>query len=177
MTAPSARVGATATTEQVDRFQLEVLAAINCEKLALQPGLSDELARGWVLCSLYSLYDAISLLPDVGLTGHGLSQAGQHLGLAKDEDFEALRKHPLDKAKIRTAIVYKRGALETVRKSGHRKLIIDVRGNAGGDVEEAIAAADELLTSGLITSLEGRRIDAKRAELPIQASNGTAPVS
>jgi carboxyl-terminal processing protease len=55
-----------------------------------------------------------------------------------------------------------RSALENVRKSGHRKLIIDVRGNAGGDVEEAIAAADELLTSGLITSLEGRRIDAKR---------------
>ena len=77
-----------------------------------------------------------------------------------------------------------RGALETVRKSGHRKLIIDVRGNAGGDVEEAIAAADELLTSGLITSLEGRRIDAKRwqadratdydGDLEILTDNSTA---
>jgi carboxyl-terminal processing protease len=54
-----------------------------------------------------------------------------------------------------------RTALEAVRKSGERKLIIDVRGNAGGEVEEAIGAADELLTSGLITSLEGRRVVAK----------------
>ena len=55
-----------------------------------------------------------------------------------------------------------RSALENVRKSGTRKLIIDVRDNAAGDVEEAIASADELLTSGLITSLEGRQIEAKR---------------
>jgi len=55
-----------------------------------------------------------------------------------------------------------RSDLEAVRKSGTRKLIIDVRGNAGGDVDEAVHAADELLTSGLITSLEGRRIDGKR---------------
>ncbi len=55
-----------------------------------------------------------------------------------------------------------RTALENVRKSGTRKLIIDVRGNAAGDVEEAIASADELLTSGMITSLEGRQIQAKR---------------
>jgi carboxyl-terminal processing protease len=53
-------------------------------------------------------------------------------------------------------------ALENIRKSGTRKLIIDLRGNAGGDVKEAITAADELLTSGLITSLEGRRVDAKK---------------
>lgn len=53
-------------------------------------------------------------------------------------------------------------ALENVHKSGTRKLIIDVRGNAGGDVDEAIASADELLTSGLITSLEGRQAAAKR---------------
>ncbi len=55
-----------------------------------------------------------------------------------------------------------RAALEEVRKKGTRKLIVDVRGNAAGDVEEAIAAADELLTSGLITSQEGRRIEGKR---------------
>lgn len=55
-----------------------------------------------------------------------------------------------------------RAALENVRKNGNRKLIIDVRGNGGGDVDEAINAADELLTSGLITSVEGRHIDAKR---------------
>jgi carboxyl-terminal processing protease len=55
-----------------------------------------------------------------------------------------------------------KSALEKVRKSGSRKLIIDLRGNAGGDVEEAINSADGLLTSGLITSIEGRRVDAKR---------------
>ena len=55
-----------------------------------------------------------------------------------------------------------RSALDNVRKSGSRKLIIDVRGNAGGDVDEAINSADELLTSGLITSIEGRRVEAKR---------------
>ncbi|HEX8172288.1 MAG TPA: S41 family peptidase [Thermoanaerobaculia bacterium] len=55
-----------------------------------------------------------------------------------------------------------RGALDSVRKSGARKLIVDVRGNAGGSVEEAIAAADHLLTSGLITSLEGRKLQEKR---------------
>ncbi|HWS70561.1 MAG TPA: S41 family peptidase [Thermoanaerobaculia bacterium] len=55
-----------------------------------------------------------------------------------------------------------RSALEGVRKNGTRKLIIDVRGNAGGDVEEAITSADELLTSGLITSIEGRRVEQKR---------------
>jgi len=55
-----------------------------------------------------------------------------------------------------------RTALENVRKSGTRKLIVDVRGNAGGDVDEAITAADALLTGGLITSLEGRKIEPRR---------------
>jgi carboxyl-terminal processing protease len=55
-----------------------------------------------------------------------------------------------------------RTALADVRKRGSKKLIVDVRGNAGGDVEEAIAAADELLTSGLITAQEGRKVEEKR---------------
>jgi carboxyl-terminal processing protease len=55
-----------------------------------------------------------------------------------------------------------RAALEDARKRNIRKLIVDLRGNAGGSVEEAITAADDLLTSGLITSLEGRKIEAKR---------------
>ncbi|HSP35614.1 MAG TPA: S41 family peptidase [Thermoanaerobaculia bacterium] len=49
-----------------------------------------------------------------------------------------------------------RTALEQARKDGIRKLIVDVRGNAGGDISEAIAAADDLLTSGMITSVEGK---------------------
>jgi len=55
-----------------------------------------------------------------------------------------------------------RAALENVRKNDSRQLIVDLRGNAGGDIDEAIAAADELLTSGLITSLEGRRLDRRQ---------------
>ena len=55
-----------------------------------------------------------------------------------------------------------RAALEDVHRGGMRKLIIDLRGNAAGSVEEAIAAADELLTSGLITALEGRKFEGKR---------------
>ena len=53
-------------------------------------------------------------------------------------------------------------ALEDARKRGVRKLIIDVRGNAAGSVDEAITAADDLLTGGLITALEGRKIEAKK---------------
>lgn len=55
-----------------------------------------------------------------------------------------------------------RSALDAIRKSGTHKLIIDVRNNAGGDVDEAIASADELLSSGLITSLEGRKVNARK---------------
>lgn len=55
-----------------------------------------------------------------------------------------------------------RAALEDAHKRGVRKLIIDMRGNAGGSVEEAITAADDLLSSGLITALEGRKVDPKR---------------
>jgi carboxyl-terminal processing protease len=55
-----------------------------------------------------------------------------------------------------------RAALEAVRQRNLRKLIIDLRGNAGGSVDEAIAAADDLLTSGLITAQEGRKLEAKK---------------
>lgn len=55
-----------------------------------------------------------------------------------------------------------RAALDDVRKRNIRKVIIDLRGNAGGSVDEAISAADQLLTSGLITTLEGRRMETKR---------------
>ncbi len=55
-----------------------------------------------------------------------------------------------------------RAALDEVRQRNARKLIVDLRGNAGGSVEEAIRAADELLTSGLITALEGRKVEPKK---------------
>ncbi|HXG57528.1 MAG TPA: S41 family peptidase [Thermoanaerobaculia bacterium] len=53
-------------------------------------------------------------------------------------------------------------ALEEIRSAGTRKLIVDLRGNAGGEVEEAIAAADHLLTGGIITGLDGRKVDARK---------------
>jgi carboxyl-terminal processing protease len=55
-----------------------------------------------------------------------------------------------------------RAALEELHKAGTRKLIVDVRGNAGGDVNEAITSADELLTGGLITSLQGRKVELQK---------------
>jgi carboxyl-terminal processing protease len=55
-----------------------------------------------------------------------------------------------------------RTALAAVREKNTKKLIVDLRGNAGGSVEEAIQAADALLTSGLITSLEGRKVEPKK---------------
>lgn len=77
-----------------------------------------------------------------------------------------------------------RAALDEVRKSNVRKLIVDLRGNAAGDIEEAILSADALLTSGLITSLEGRNVQARRwqadratdydGDLQVLADNSTA---
>jgi carboxyl-terminal processing protease len=55
-----------------------------------------------------------------------------------------------------------RKALEEVRARNAKKLIVDLRGNAGGSVDEAILAADDLLTSGLITALEGRKVESKK---------------
>lgn len=53
-------------------------------------------------------------------------------------------------------------ALEKVRQQGVKKLIVDLRGNAGGSIDEAIRSADALLTSGLITAIEGRKIEEKK---------------
>ncbi|MGA7617447.1 MAG: S41 family peptidase [Thermoanaerobaculia bacterium] len=52
--------------------------------------------------------------------------------------------------------------LVDVNANGKKQLIVDVRGNASAEVDDAIATADELLSKGVITSLEGRRVDAKR---------------
>lgn len=55
-----------------------------------------------------------------------------------------------------------KSALAAVRSSGTKHLIIDLRGNAAGSVEEATAAADELLTNGLITSVAGAHVPAQQ---------------
>jgi len=61
-------------------------------------------------------------------------------------------------------------ALQSVKESGKKKLIVDLRGNAGGSIDEAIAAVDHLLTSGVITSLQGRRVEGKRWTADAQTS-------
>ena len=52
-------------------------------------------------------------------------------------------------------------ALDALQKAGARKLIVDLRSNAGGDVAEAIQAVDLLLDRGVITSTTGRKIAPK----------------
>src|SRR5437588_2047626 len=113
VTASSRHASATATDEQVDQFQREVLAAINCEELALQPGLSDELARSWMLCSLYSLYDALDLAPHVF---SGLREELVHRDLhgAVLDDLSALKKHPLAKGEVEGAISVKRSVVRII---------------------------------------------------------------
>lgn len=54
-----------------------------------------------------------------------------------------------------------RKQLEEVTAAGGKKLIIDLRGNAGGSYEEAIATADLFLSKGRIASTVGRRVDEK----------------
>ncbi|MGK2856358.1 MAG: S41 family peptidase [Thermoanaerobaculia bacterium] len=51
--------------------------------------------------------------------------------------------------------------LGDARKQAAKMVLIDVRGNAGDDVESAVKCADMLLTKGMITSVVGRRAEAK----------------
>lgn len=46
-----------------------------------------------------------------------------------------------------------------IREEGKAAVILDLRGNATGDVEEAIRSADLLLSGGTITSVAGRRTE------------------
>lgn len=51
--------------------------------------------------------------------------------------------------------------LSDARKKAKSGVIVDVRGNASDDVDIAVKCADMLLSKGTITSLTGRRIEAK----------------
>jgi carboxyl-terminal processing protease len=74
--------------------------------------------------------------------------------------------------------------LDQLEADGSSRLIVDVRGNAGGDVLEAIASADLLLESGRITSLTGQRVENQdwnadssvryRGEVQLLADSSTA---
>jgi carboxyl-terminal processing protease len=52
-------------------------------------------------------------------------------------------------------------ALHAATKAGVKRLVVDVRGNAGGSFDEAIASVDQLLSKGTITTLSGRRVEKK----------------
>jgi len=60
--------------------------------------------------------------------------------------------------------------LHELRDAGTGALILDLRGNATGTVDESIRAADLLLSGGTITSIAGRKAESK----VWQADKGTA---
>jgi carboxyl-terminal processing protease len=51
--------------------------------------------------------------------------------------------------------------LADARSKSKKVVLLDVRGNAGEDVESAVKCADMLLAKGMITSLVGRRVEGK----------------
>lgn len=79
--------------------------------------------------------------------------------------------------------------LEKLKKAGLQKLVLDLRGNGGGVLDEAIEIADEFLAGDkLITYTEGRHVDKKeyrcrrvgqfeQGELVVLADEGTASAS
>ena len=80
-------------------------------------------------------------------------------------------------------------ALETLKKAGLQKLILDLRGNGGGVLDQAVEIADEFLDGDkLITYTEGKHIDKKEyrcrrngqfetGKLVVLADEGTASAS
>ena len=80
-------------------------------------------------------------------------------------------------------------ALEALKKNGLQKLILDLRGNGGGILDEAVEIADEFLAGDkLITYTEGKHIEKKefrcrrngqfeKGALVVLADEGTASAS
>ena len=80
-------------------------------------------------------------------------------------------------------------ALEKLKKAGLQKLVLDLRGNGGGILDEAVEIADEFLDGDkLITYTEGKHIQKKeyrcrrpgqfeKGELVVLADEGTASAS
>jgi carboxyl-terminal processing protease len=80
-------------------------------------------------------------------------------------------------------------ALEELKKAGLQKLILDLRGNGGGILQEAVEIADEFLDGDkLITYTEGKHVEKQeyrcrrtgqfeKGELVVLADEGTASAS
>ena len=45
-------------------------------------------------------------------------------------------------------------AIEAINKAGIKKIILDLRGNPGGYVDEAVAVARKLIPEGIVTTLD-----------------------
>jgi carboxyl-terminal processing protease len=54
------------------------------------------------------------------------------------------------------------GAVSDLQKQGLRGMVIDLRGNPGGLLDQAVDIADEFLTSGVIVSVRGRQPEMTR---------------
>ncbi len=90
-----------------------------------------------------------------------------------------------------TSLTYREfmGALESLKKAGLQKLILDLRGNGGGILDEAVEIADEFLEGDkLITYTEGKHVERKeyrcrrngqfeKGSLVVLADEGTASAS
>ncbi len=68
-------------------------------------------------------------------------------------------------------------ALEALKKSGLKKLVLDLRSNGGGVLEEAVEIADEFLDGDkLITYTEGKHVDKKEYRCRRQGQFETGPL-
>ncbi|HNG63178.1 MAG TPA: S41 family peptidase [Ferruginibacter sp.] len=68
-------------------------------------------------------------------------------------------------------------ALEDLKKAGLKKLILDLRGNGGGVLDEAVEIADEFLSDDkLITYTEGKHTDKKEYRCRRQGQFETGPL-
>ncbi len=67
--------------------------------------------------------------------------------------------------------------LKGMSKAGNKKILLDLRNVAAGDMAEATRVANFFLSSGTITSLEGQKVQKQTfAAEPSKVINGTAPV-
>jgi carboxyl-terminal processing protease len=67
--------------------------------------------------------------------------------------------------------------LKGMQKAGNKKILLDLRDVAGGDMPEAIRLANFLLPSGTIATLEGQKVEKQTFSVdPSKTINATAPV-
>jgi len=67
--------------------------------------------------------------------------------------------------------------LKAMQKAGNKKILLDLRDVAAGDIPEAMRLANMLLKSGTIATLEGQKVEKQTfAADPSKAVNATSPV-